>query len=307
MAGVGSKITASDYNSIQQAMAYIMGDGSLLYGYGQQNTLLSSTVAPNAKISVTQWNNLRTDILRCRQHQTGTDLSSQLAEASTTRTITETDRAAFETMIATAGQDANRLIAPPYNGGLNATRENLVTPRVRNTAWNGTLSQQVTVNFGSATLARYYFNTGSRFEISGSRVGGVGGAKDVAWTTILQNMGVVYFTRTDTVCTGTGNNSTIGWEDLTSTNQIIFSKDTENSTYAPNQYRIYARKPDAQTLVFTIEFADQSGGNPPNPGNVPSYKIDEDVTGTLTSVVQVYRASGDNVSVALPSATSTDI
>lgn len=294
MAGLGTSITASDYNAIQAKIALVLGSGSGDYGYGQN--VDSASVAANAKISVAQWSALRSDILRARQHQTGTDLSGSLTTPTTSTKLTETDRAAYDALA--NDTQTYRLTVPPAG---QATKENLVPQAVRTANWNGTLSQYVTVDFGSAAAARYYFNTGSRFEFSGSREGGSNTAKDVTWTTILTNMGVIYFDRENTYCTGSGTGSTIGWVDLTASDQQIFEKDVTGTTYAPNRYLIYARAPTPSTIVFTIQWLDASGQP-----NAP-WGTDEDVTGTLTSTVQVYRASGSNVSVPTPSASSTPI
>ena len=292
MAGLGTSITASDYNAIQAKIALVLGTGSGDYGYGQ--VVSSSSVSTSAKISVTQWNNLQSDIIRARQHQTGN--TETLTTAATNVKITEADRAAYNAM-ATDCQ-TYRLSVPPTS---QATRENSVATQVRTANWNGTITQYVTVTFADANYARYYFNSGSRFEFSASRTGGVGTSKDVSWTTILTNMGTIYFDRDNTTCTGSGTGSTIGWADITGSDQQIFEKTLPGTTYYPNVYRIYARAPLANQIVFTIQFSDASGQ--PN----PPWGTDEDVTGTLTSTVQVYRASGSNVSVPNPPASTTAI
>lgn len=291
MPGQNTQIVASDYNAIQAKIALVLGAGSGDYGYGQ--IVDSTQVSPNVRITVAQWTVLRSDILRSRQHQTGA--AEVLTLPTTTIKITEADRAAYDSMAQLATD--NRLATPPTG---QATRENLVQPQIRTAAWNGVLSQTVTINFTSADAARYYFNTGSRIEFSGSRVGGTNGSyngpKDVSWSTILTNMGTISFSRNSTTASGTGNNSAIGYAQLTTSDQQIFSKDVTGTTYAPNRYVLLARAPSATQLVFTIQWRDDDTGNP-----------DENVTGTLTSNVQVYRASGVNVSVPLPPATTTGL
>lgn len=297
MAGLNTLITASDYNAIQSKVALVLGSGSSDFGYGQ--VVSSAQVSQYAKVSVAQWNNLRLDLLKARQHQTSSDISASLTTPTTSVKIYEADRAAYMAMADAA--TADRLIVPPSG---QATRENLVTTQVRTTNWNGTLTQTITVNFTDANAMRYYFNTGSRFEFSSSRAGGSNTQKDIAWTTILTNMGVIYFNRASTTCTGAGNTSSIGYTGLTTSDQLIFSKDVSDSSYVPNQFRLNARAPSATQMVFTLQWADASslGSNP----SYPQFAIDEDVTGTLTSLVQVYRASG-GVSVATPSASTTGI
>jgi hypothetical protein len=86
---VGDKIAATDYNTIQGKVALVLGTGSGDYGYGQ--TVSSSSVSANAKISMTQWSNLRNDLLRARQHQIGGDQSSLLTDPAINLTVTASD------------------------------------------------------------------------------------------------------------------------------------------------------------------------------------------------------------------------
>jgi hypothetical protein len=296
LAGQNTLIVASDYNAIQAKIALVLGTGSDDYGYGQ--LVASSQVSQNTPVTVTQWNNLRNDLLRARQHQTISEVS--LTQASTTIRITEADRAAYNNTANLC--TADRLIAPPVG---QATRENLVATQTRIANWNGTLSQTVTVNFPSADAARYYFNTGSRFEFSSNRIGGAGHVgdgsysgtlKDRSWSTLLTNMGTIYFTRNATSATGTGTGSAIGYANLTTSNQQVFEKTLTGDTYYPNKFVVLARAPSTSQLVFTLQWRDDSLGAP-----------DEDVAGTLTSIVQAYRASGTNVSIPLPPATTTGL
>lgn len=309
MAGVGTLITAFDYNAIQAKISLVLGAGSGDFGYGQ--AVSSSSVGQYAKITVAQWNNLRTDVVKCRQHQNGVTITNyspsepgyvagqSLKIPTTSNKIKEEDRLAYITMADACQTD--RITAPPAG---QATREDLVVPQVRTANWNGTLTQYITVTFASYDAARYFFNSGSRFEISGSRTGGTNGPKDQSWSTILTNIGAIYFDRNNTTCTGTGVNSAIGWADLTGSDQQIFEKDVSGTTYVPNRYLVYARAPANNQIVFTIQWRDDSVDSPPV--NAPWY-IDEDVTGTLTSNFQVYRASGSNVSIPAPSAITTGI
>jgi hypothetical protein len=74
-AGQGNKIEAQDYNNIFNIINPVLGRNfGGLASAGYDNTPIASQVAVNAKISATQWNNLRSDISRCRGHQTGTAL-----------------------------------------------------------------------------------------------------------------------------------------------------------------------------------------------------------------------------------------
>jgi hypothetical protein len=293
MAGQNTLIISTDYNTIQSKIAIVLGVGSANFGYNQ--TVSSNQVVAGNKISITQWNNLRTDLLKARQHQTGLDESGNLIQPAANVKILEASRAAYNTMADLS--TTNRLAVPPVS---QATRENLITPAVRTSAWNGVLTHITTTNFADTNAARAFFNTGSLIECSASRTGGSSSIKNSSWTTLLANMGRISFGHTATTATGSGSISLIGYYDLTTIDQLIFTKATETPTYSPNAYRVYARTGTSTAqVIITVQFRDDSA--PPGNG------IDENIDGTLTSTVQVYRASGVNVTVPLPPATGSGI
>jgi len=290
MAGQGTKIVATDYNLIQSKVSGILGTGSGSSGYGQ--TVLSNQVSVNQVISSTQWSNLRTDLLSARQHQTGA--SESLTVPTSSVKISEADRAAYNSMADLVV--TNKLATPPSGQATLAT----ITTGTRSTAWNGTINHVVTVSFGSAEAARFYFNTGSSIKFSASRANGstsAPGTKNYSWTSALNGMGTVTFDYNGTTCSGTGSPASIGFKDATTGTQTIFTKYTD--TYTPNQYDITMQYDNAGTLTFTVQFQDLSGQ--PN----PPWGTDENVDGDLTSTVQAYYASGSNVSVAQPAASSS--
>jgi hypothetical protein len=314
MAGVNTLIVASEYNVIQSKIATIMGSGTGNIGYGQ--TLASSQVGSYDKITVTQWNNLRNDIIRCRQHQTGVTIGSKapgdvgytagsdLPIPTSSTQVKDSWRVAYLNMATDC--ETYALTAPPPSS--QATRSDLVSQQIRTAAWNGTISQTVVVTFGSVDEARWFFNTGGQIEFSSDRSGGTAGLKNVTWTTMLTNMGTIKLNYDVTTTTGTGTTSTIGWYDLTTSDNLIFEKDAPAGAYAPNKYYIYGRvnsTSDRRVGYFTIHWGDDSPAPPSYPD--PGFGIDENVDGTLISTVQVYRASGSNVSRPVPSASTTPI
>lgn len=91
MAGQNTKILLTDYNSIQSSIAGVLGIGGspdASYGYNQQ--VMSSSVASYATVTTLQWVNLQSDIIRARQHQTGTNQLLRTAGAKFTGSITGT-------------------------------------------------------------------------------------------------------------------------------------------------------------------------------------------------------------------------
>jgi hypothetical protein len=175
------------------------------------------------------------------------------------------------------------------------------TSSQRTTAWNGTIVHQVTVDFGSANAARHFFNAGGELRVRAT----LAGASDpisTDWATLLTNAGTIKMNYTATVSTGSGTGSSIGYYDLTTANQQIFTKGG-SGTYSANDYTVYARcdvannsTGTARYVYFRIEFNDDKVGNP---------IFDEDVTGTLTSFVEHLRPTGPNVQLPRPTYTTT--
>ena len=300
MPGVGQRVRAADYNSIQGKVSLVMGTGSGSYGYGQG--LVSSQVNVGDSILVSQWSNLRSDLLKARQHQLGTDQSSNLTLASTSLVISEAIRAQYDAMADSI--TADRLTVASNQGSL----ENVITPYQRTSAWNGTLTHICTVTFSSADQARYFFNGGGNFQISADRSGGNSGYKNQTWSLMFSQMGTITMNASTATVSGSGSVSAIGYYGLTGSNQLIFRKQAPSGVYAENDYFIYARTAaGGAQVIFEMVFEDEDAGdlNNPSPGEPPGPVQDENVDGTLTSTIQMFRPSGSNVSVAAPSASQS--
>lgn len=293
MAGVNTAILATDYNTIQSNVNNILGIGSGDYGYGQSVT--SSQVARTNRITVAQWNALRTDLLKARNHQTSVDESGSLTIASTTTRIREADRLAYSTfsnLITT-----NRLVTPP------STQASLTTLQTvtRTSPWATTISHQVTITFLSENDSRFFFNSGSSIKFSSSMTGYSAGLSllvNQSWATLLTNMRIISFNAYSTTSSGTGTAQAIGFYNLTTTNQLVFTKLVEaGNQYTPNQYELYVRK-SGNSVIFTPTWSYVSDGN---------YGLFEPADGTLTSLVQAYTATGPNVSVTAPTSSTTNL
>lgn len=312
----GELIYAADYNTIQSIVDSVMGLGSSDEGYGQSIT--SSQIVPGTTAQVIQWLRLRNDMLLARQHQTGVDESSNLTIASSGTQIS----AAIANQYYNYAQNIrnNRLTLASTGG--NSSTETLIN-QTRTTAWNGTLTHTVTITFGGYTTgslvvsganhARAFFNAGGQIWISSGRDGGASTNKNLTWTTMLGDnntigtptgFGVVAFdhTRTTTVAgtaASAGTTYNIGWYDLTTSDQLVFSKQAPSGSYAENDYEIYARRNSASDqLILSIVFRDDDSGDP---------NFDENVTGNLKSLIRQVRPSGSNVSVPTPTATGTGL
>lgn len=295
---VGDLITATRYNNLQSRISVIMGTGSSNSGYGQ--TLVSAQVAQGSNVDLTRVLNLRTDMLKARQHQTGNNEgptpggSGAFPLVTTADQITDAFAANLESQMTTI--ETNKLVLG--SGQFTDTTDALTSQRTA--SWNGLLTHNVTVAFGSANAARYYFNTGGDIRF---RVTLTGGTSDTGvnqiytdWSNMFTTMGTIIMNHNNTSRTGTaGTTQARGFYQLTTTNQEIFRR-VGSGNYASNTYIINARTDGAGNVFFNIQFNDNKGGNP---------NFDEAVTGTLTSRIDIRRATGTNVAISAPTLSTT--
>lgn len=294
-AGVGSLIEKADYDTIKAKVDLVFGTGSGQTGYGQAIT--SPAVTVGSTISAAQWVALRNDMVKCRQHQTGGTIGTSSATdganlllPSSGISITEALRNQFNVFSNTITTDKFSIGAGQFSS------ESLITG-TRSTAWNGTLTHTVTIS-STADNMRYFFNAGGKISISANRSGGTASSKNTTWDTMFTQMGEFQMNYTQTTYTGSSaTGSATGWFGLGTTNTLIGQKNAPAGSYAENRYFIYARRDAGSTqLILTIEFRDNDAGDP---------NFDENVDGTLNSVINQYRPSGANVSVTSPTAGQT--
>ena len=310
----GDNITAAEFNSLQSRVSNIMGTGSGDSGYGQ--TLASAQVAVTDIVQATDMINLKTDIDKANNHQSGSASSLDAiatgkiigadATGDDTATLTSTDGGFNDYETAVALIETNKLLLDSGNSSVESAESSS-----RTTAWNGIITHNFDVTFADENQRRFFFNAGGEIRFSASRTGGSTYSKNTDWTNMLSNMGTIKFGRTDTTCTGTGTTTTIGNSDLTATYQTIFTK-AGSGNYAENEYEIQARfsTVDSQdkVLQFTVRFEDNDAGDqqPVTSGIGPAGPAeDEDVSGTITSTIQQLRATGSNVEVTTPSYSNT--
>lgn len=300
MPGQGTLIRASDYNAIQAKVAINFGSGTGDQGYGQ--SLTSSQVAVGDKILVSQWNALRNDMLKARQHQTGVDESGNLTLPLNTLLVTEALRAQYDSFATTI--NSNRFAIAGNQGSLETLRTD-----TRTAAWNGTLTNTITVTFSSADQARYFFNSGGNLQLSAALTGGSGGSKYNTWVTMFSQSGSIILNYNSTTSNGAspGTVYSYGYYNLTTTDQTIYYKPAPSGVYAENDWYITARTASGGSqIIFTLRFEDNDTGDQQG-GYLPGPAQDENIDGTFTNTIQAFRASGSNVSVAAPSVTSTGI
>lgn len=288
-------INAADYSTIKSKVDNIYGPGSGQSGYGQ--TITSPTVLPGQRQTAAQWVALRNDMVKARQHQTGTTVGNTNSTDGNNLLPVQAGTLISSTLLSQYNNFANILTTNKFNitGTANYSDEALVTA-TRTTAWNGTITHRFTVTGatggdGSAANMRYFFNAGGSIKFSATITGfNESGTNQKGWTwdQMLKGMGTISFNNNSTAgATGTG--SSIGWYNLTTSDQVIYTKPAPSGSYTSNQYVIKARRDAGSTsITFTITFEDSAGPNP---------NFDENISGTLTSIIKNFRPSGSNVSV----------
>lgn len=293
-------ITAADYNNIRNKVIGVLGTGST--GYGQ--TPVSSAATSSTAISATLWNNLRTDMLKARQHQTGRDETPYApAVLNRTTTITEAIRVAFDNY-------ANDIVTDQRLLGLDpvpqAQSELFFTSTAYTANWNQTLYYRARVKFADNLQARYFFNAGGQIRFYATKSSTTALSKDTEWSNIIGNsttkngtnpgsgFGKVVF-KYNSVEQLAGSFATSGTSspqysfytaassyvtsNLPTTATTIFSKSA--SAYSSNIYdiRMYSDSAASPTqLTFLVRFQDLAAGN-----------VDEQNTGTLTQYVEILR------------------
>jgi hypothetical protein len=296
---VGDLISATRYNNLQSRINVIMGVGSGDSGYGQ--SLASSQVAVGSNVDLVRVLNLRTDMLKARQHQTGgnqgpTPGDGAFPLVTTADQITDAFAANLESQMTTI--ETNKLVLGLVSGNYTDTTD--ANTSQRTASWNGLLTHNVTVAFGSQNAARYYFNSGGDIRFRVTLTGGTSetGTNQIYtdWSNMFTTMGTITMNHNTTTRSGTaGTAQNRGFYQLTSTNQELFRR-VGSGNYSSNVYLINARSDGAGNIFFNIQFNDNKGGNP---------NFDESVTGTLTSRLDLRRATGSNVSVAAPTLSTT--
>lgn len=274
----GNTILLSDYNNIQTKIANILGVGSGQSGYGQ--ALASAQLAAGSVVDDAHWDNLRTDLLKARQHQTGLDESGNLTDIAAEQLIDDAVITGYETFATTVETNKfviadNQLsISGPTIGGTNG-------------AWNGTRISIITCSFPSANAARFFFNSGGFLRVAGLAGANGGGPKDQTW-----------FDMTNGVTRQVGG---AGFYGLTDQFIRLASISAAAGVYVENRYYIDVRcnqnnntNGGATEVIFRLIFEDNDTGDQTGTGAA----VDESVSGAAASV-QAGRSVG-NVDVAQP-------
>lgn len=281
---VGDLIAAADYNTIRNTITSVVGTGSVSRGYGQ-TVNASSAVTTSNQVTKAQWDLLRFDIYNALLHQTGSIPSIvTVAAGDVVRFGAAHPNSQYSTLASTA--DTNR-----FNLGTGQFLENLnVASSTTTDGWTSQAYCDVTVTFGTADQARYFFNSGGKVKVTTSRTGGSGTAQNSSWSSVLSGA-------------GTRNYEGINFYSLTSSFTTYYTA-TATGAYSANTYRLQARvnvannsSGTANVLTIRVLLTDPYTDPPvigPSGPVAPSgpFPPSDGVDGTLTTRIDEVKATG---------------
>ncbi len=268
----GDQIKDTDYNSLQDRAQLLLGTGTGSRGYGQ--VLQTSDVFDGNVITKNHWDGLRNDILSIRIHQDGVSpVAAAVAKGSPINYAIITN---FDALLTTA--DANR-----FNIASGQSTVAVKTTQSTSATWSSQAQATLTVTFTDSNQARYFFNSGGKIRIIGSRSGGSSTAQNSVWTNFLSNVGTVSF--------GANTNAFLNYYDLTDIFQTYYQTGL-SAPYSSNYFRLEARcdVPNnssgtaAQLFIRITARDDYTDPGTPPPG--------DSIDGTLTFTAEELKASG---------------
>jgi len=245
----GNKALASDYNTLQTAINRWFADnyaGSISFGNSNQSYgwggSAASSVSSGQLMTAAQMNAL---IDRCNiGEDICNNVSGQLSQIVAGNSITAAEFNAIESKsnsINTNRLDIESAELSLTTGGSSA----------RSTTWSSAVNCTFRYTFASFDKARYFFNSGGAFNISGSITGYSTGAgwDGAGFNEIFTNMGTVLMNYTETTQSGSGGTAySIGYYDLTTSYQTIFSQ-TGTGAYTDATLVIEARRSSSGNYI----------------------------------------------------------
>lgn len=295
---VGSKIRKGDYNSIQSTIAEVLGVGSGNFGYGQ--TVRSSQVNENNKVTVTQWANLKNDIISCYLHidNAAPEITQAILNTKVRSNSTNSPYTQYVPLADAFLNDAVRMAKPPVarQAPFSAPLQQTTWPGEFGNYWRNRIQSVVTVTWSSANAARHFFNTGGEINFLSRQTGGSGSEQTGSWRALLLEAGTQTFGGRQPG-TGTGASQSLNGSNfyrLDNSFRTWYDKPTSNG-YANNSYRIQARAVNAPgnnnsnggatSIQFRVQWNDDyiNDNTPGSPDRVD---------GTIELAVSTIRATG---------------
>ena len=228
----GGLIEATDYNNLlngSNKFNTVWSTGTGDAGYGQ--TAVTTKTAGDT-VSATEWASLVNKINIVSNHQVGSSTGDVAPVAGDVITFLASAENSIDTFY------TNRT---NFNAQGSTTTDGGTSHNIVDADGTFTFTATRTATFASADQARYFFNAGGELNLvltAGANTGGTGsGAQALSMVTALG--GIADFRandnngRTGSGETETTNNLTIGYYDLTTSDQVISRIDESGAAYTP--------------------------------------------------------------------------
>ena len=288
---VNDKIDKDDYNSIVTVINNVLGTGSGNSGYGQP--VQSSNVSVSSRITVNEWNNLANDLRSIGIHQNNTAPTLPTATAGNIVKFNSTTEP-YDRYLTVA----NNFSSSRFNLGSGQFITVNKGTEARTFSWKNQVECTITIDFGTANDARFFFNSGGQIRISSSRTGGTTSgsvttiaAQNNSWTDLLNAAGNIDFGGNNPG-TGTSPFNAQNFYRCTSAFQT-YNTETDSSPYGANDWFLQARTPGIATnnngtaAILEIKSIWDDGHVPLGGATV------DGVDGTLSISVTTIEASGN--------------
>lgn len=279
---VGGLIQDTDYNGFVNTTpnANINGvwsTGSGSSGWGQSAV---ATVSAGGTVTATQWATL-VNTITSMANQTNTTITSRTAPVSgsliSILSAVNTDLTNITTNRANAAA-----VGSQFTGW---TGTNSKTTATSGATWTITFTN--TITWASADAARYFFNAGGLIKIDVSKTS-TGNTGDPEWNDLANTLcGDIWVTGLGTAKTiagtsytgitrigGTGTaavlNTSLGWFNLTTSDQVVYRQNADTSPYTNNfiQHSLRTATSGTQLVITTTWSA--SDGDPITGGTAPT-------------------------------------
>jgi len=304
-------ITAMNYSDLIDDINTIYGTGTGDSGYGgnSANVVSAAVDLPSFAlgeiVNNEEWLDLTNAFNDCALHQ-DTTLPNTLPLLTNLEDGDEvgfgTNAAPlFESLNGTPPNNVTELTTNKLNSDISNFSTTTILSSVRSTAW-GTgagITHEFTATFDDSDHARFFFNTGGEFRITGSRTGGAASAQNQSWTNLLSGSSPIVFAGTDYFSlTGSYVIKSTVYAATTTTYANPAAIDAEK-----NKWVISARRDDAaginggngSIIRIKCEFIDGFTGPTQDalglPGN-PVGGLADGVDGILTSAISQKRSIG---------------
>ena len=311
------KLHVDDYNSFADDINDIVGIGASDSGYGQNHLVVTKAYEG---VTASLWDELLTSMLYAGRHQ-GTPINSPTSH-NTSWPIIPPKEFIYppDNIIATITTDIANIKGSKLNSdvlymtvtsNLISSSETYVAPP-GTPEWSSTnpVFYEVKVTFTDEDNRRHFFNSGGELRFAATLTGVTAGdLQSENWQTLLSAIATIKLSHSLTESSAGIGTPGYGFNMLTDTYQLVYTKGGTGAYYSGNQINIYAKLSGTTSIDIKIEFDDAHAADTGSWGNDGggTWTGTDYVAGTLTVTLDELRAVDSPNGVTLSSPTYSHI